>query len=66
MTTKQYKKHKNLKKENLRDNMTNLELIVNMLSEATATELSANNTPKNLEESALIARKGLMSQKMHV
>ena len=58
MTTKQYKKHKNLKKENLRDNMTNLELIINMLSEATATELSANNNPKNLHESAIIAHKG--------
>ena len=58
MTTKQYKKHKNLKKENLRDNMTNLELIINMLSEAAATELSANNSPKNLHESAIIAHKG--------
>jgi hypothetical protein len=58
MTTKQYKKHKNLKKENLRDNMTNLELIINMLSEATATELSAKSTPKNLVESAVIAQKG--------
>ena len=58
MTTKQYKKHKNLKKENLRDNMTNLELIINMLSEATATELSAKNNPKNLQESAIAAYKG--------
>ena len=58
MTTKQYRKHKNLKKENLRDNMTNLELIINMLSEATATELSAKNSPKNLQESAGIAEKG--------
>ena len=58
MTTKQYKKHKNLKKENLRDNMTNLELIVNMLSEATTTELSAKNNPTNLQESAEIAQKG--------
>ncbi|MDR1951429.1 MAG: hypothetical protein LBP96_04275 [Bacteroidales bacterium] len=58
MTTKQYKKHKNLKKENLRDNMTNLELIINMLSEATATELSTKNNPKNLQESALVAHKG--------
>ena len=58
MTTKQYKKHTNLKKENLRDNMTNLELIVNMLSEATTTELSAKNNPTNLQESAEIAQKG--------
>jgi len=58
MTTKQYKRHKNLKKENLRDNMTNLELIINMLSEATTTELSAKSNPKNLQESAVIAHKG--------
>jgi hypothetical protein len=58
MTTKQYKNLKNLKKENLRDNMTNLELIINMLSEATATELSAKNNPKNLHESTDIAQKG--------
>jgi len=58
MTTKQYKQHKNLKKENLRDNMTNLELIINMLSEATATELSAKSVPKNLQESAVVAQKG--------
>jgi hypothetical protein len=58
MTTKQYKQHKNLKKENLRDNMTNLELIINMLSEATTTELSTKNSPKNLQESAVIAHRG--------
>ena len=58
MTTKQYRQHKNLKNENLRDNMTNLELIINMLAEATATELSAKNSPKNLRESAVIAHKG--------
>jgi len=58
MTTKQYKRHKNLKKENLRDNMTNLELIVNMLAEATATELSAKSSPKDLTQSADVAKKG--------
>jgi hypothetical protein len=58
MTTKQYRQHKNLKKENLRDNMTNLELVINMLAEATATELSAKNNPQNLEESAIVAHKG--------
>ena len=42
MTTKEYRRHKDLKQENLRDNMTNLELVINMLAEATATELSAN------------------------
>jgi len=44
--------------ENLRDNMTNLELIINMLSEATTTELSAKSQPKNLQESAEVAREG--------
>ncbi|MDR3000111.1 MAG: Bro-N domain-containing protein, partial [Fibromonadaceae bacterium] len=58
MTTKQYKKHKNLKKENLRDNMTNLELIVNMLAEATTTELSTKSKPKNLSQSAETAKIG--------
>ena len=58
MTTKEYKQHKNLKKENLRDNMTNLELVINMLAEATATELSAKSIPQNLQESAIVAHKG--------
>ena len=58
MTTKQYKQHKNLKKENLRDNMTNLELIINMLAEATTTELSAKSNPQNFQESAVVAHKG--------
>ena len=58
MTTKQYKQHKNLKKENLRDNMTNLELIINMLAEATTTELSVKSNPQNLQESAVVAHKG--------
>ncbi|MDR0306827.1 MAG: Bro-N domain-containing protein [Chitinispirillales bacterium] len=58
MTINEYKKHKNLKKENLRDNMTNLELIINMLAEATTTELSVKNKPENLEQSAVIAHKG--------
>jgi len=58
MSTKQYKQHKGLKKENLRDNMTNLELVINMLSEATATELSEKANPQNLQESTIIAHKG--------
>ena len=58
MTTKQYKRHKSLTKENLRDNMTNLELIINMLAEATTTELSAKNNPQDLQESAQIAHSG--------
>ena len=47
-TVKQYKQHKNLKKENLRDNMTNLELVLNMLAEATTKEISKEKKPKNL------------------
>jgi len=57
-TTKQYKKFKNLKRENLRDNMTNLELVLNMLAEATTTEISKEKKPKGLKESRKIARQG--------
>ena len=55
---KEYKKHKNLKKENLRDHMTNLELVLNMLAEATTTEISKEKKPKNLKENKIIARQG--------
>ncbi len=58
MTTRQYKQHKGLKKENLRDNMTNVELILNMLAEASATELSQKAEPANLSESAQVAVSG--------
>ena len=58
MNTKEYKQHKGLKKENLRDNMTNVELILNMLAEASATELSQKTEPENLNESAKIAVSG--------
>ena len=58
MTSKDYKEFKGLKKENLRDNMTNIELILNMLAEASATEISQNENPSNLEESAQIAVSG--------
>ena len=58
LTTKQYKNLKNLKKENLRDNMTNLELIINMLAEATTTEISKEKNPETFEESKKIANKG--------
>ena len=57
-TVKQYKQHKNLKKENLRDNMTNLELVLNMLAEATTTEISNEKKPKNLDENKIIATQG--------
>lgn len=58
MSAKEYKEHKGLKKENLRDNMTNIELILNMLAEASATELSQNENPTTLGESAKIAISG--------
>lgn len=58
MTSKDYKEFKGLKKENLRDNMTNIELILNMLAEASATELSQNENPTSLTESAQIAVSG--------
>jgi hypothetical protein len=58
MDTKQYKKFKGLKKENLRDNMSNLELILTMLGEASTSEISKNVNPKGLEESKDIAQRG--------
>ncbi len=57
-TVKQYKQHKNLKKENLRDNMTNLELVLNMLAEATTKEISQEKKPKTLDENKVIAKQG--------
>lgn len=58
MTTKQYKNHKDLKKENLRDHMTNLELVLNMLAEASTTEISKDKKPKTFSENKIVARKG--------
>lgn len=55
---KEYKKFKDLKKEGLRDNMTNLELILNMLAEATTTEISKEKKPDSFEKSKKIAKKG--------
>ena len=57
-SVKQYKKHKDLKKENLRDHMTNLELVLNMLAEATTTEISKEKRPRSLNESKGIAKQG--------
>jgi hypothetical protein len=57
-TTKQYKQFKDLKKENLRDHMSNLELVLNMLAEATTTEISKENNPDGFEESRKIAKQG--------
>lgn len=58
LTTKQYKNLKQLKKENLRDHMTNLELVLNMLAEATTTEISKEKKPKNFKENQKIAKQG--------
>lgn len=58
MNTREYKEYKNLKKENLRDNMTNLELVLNMLAEVSTTEISKANDPKGLHENIVIARQG--------
>jgi len=57
-SVKDYKKFKGLKKENLRDNMSNLELVLNMLAEASTAEISKEKQPKGLEENKDIARKG--------
>ncbi|HAQ19412.1 MAG TPA: hypothetical protein DCR40_09310 [Prolixibacteraceae bacterium] len=58
LSTKQYKNLKDLKKENLRDHMTNLELVLNMLAEATTTEISKKKLPKTFDESKKIAKQG--------
>lgn len=58
MTTREYKNLKNLKKENLRDNMTNLELALNMLAEVTTTEISKARNPRGFQQSKEIAREG--------
>ena len=58
MTTREYKKYKGLRKENLRDNMTNVELMLNGLAEAAATELSRRENPKGFAQNANIAQRG--------
>ena len=58
MTTRKYKNLKGLKKENLRDNMSDLELVLNMLAEATTTELSKAHNPQTFEENREIAKRG--------
>ena len=58
MTTKEYKHLKSLKKENLRDNMTNLELVLNMLAETATTEISNKREPKDLDENKAVAHEG--------
>ena len=58
MNTRQYKNLKGLKKENLRDNMTTLELVLNMLAEATTTEISKQKAPTTFSENLSVAREG--------
>lgn len=57
-TTREYKEHKGLQKENLRDHMTNLETAINTLAEAVTTELSKKNNPKTFSESQKVAKTG--------
>ncbi|MEE1156098.1 MAG: BRO family protein [Methanobrevibacter sp.] len=58
MSTKEYKQYKGLKKEGLRDNMTNMELILNMLAEASTTEISKVENPDGFKESRNVAKRG--------
>jgi len=58
LSVKEYKNHKGLKKENLRDNMSNLELVLNMLAEATTTEISKEKKPQTFSENKKIAKQG--------
>ena len=58
MTTREYKEHKGLTSQNLRDNMTNMELLLNALAEQTATDLSKERDPKGLVETAHVAKDG--------
>ena len=57
-TTRQYKEFKGLKKESLRDNMTNVELVLNMLAEVTTTDISRQDQPETMQEHKQVARRG--------
>jgi len=63
LSTREYKQHKGLKKENLRDNMTNTELVLNMLAEVAATDISLVRNPQGLAESAEVAAEGAKTAK---
>jgi hypothetical protein len=63
MATREYKAHKGLKKENLRDNMTNTELVLNMLAEVAATDIALVRHPQGLAESAEVAAEGAQTAK---
>lgn len=58
MKTREYKDFKGLKKENLRDNMSNMELVLNMLAEVSTTEISKQRNPKTLDENKSVAKQG--------
>jgi hypothetical protein len=64
MTTREYKKHKDLKKENRRDNMTNTELVLNMLAEVAATDISLVEQPQGFVQSADVAKRGANTAKI--
>jgi hypothetical protein len=64
MTIREYKKHKGLKKENHRDNMTNTELVLNMLAEVAATDISLVRQPNGFDESAVVAEEGAKAAKV--
>ena len=64
MTIREYKRHKGLKKENLRDNMTNTELVLNMLAEVAATDISIARQPRGFAESATVAKEGAETAKI--
>ena len=63
MNTREYKQHKGLKQENLRDNMTNTELVLNMLAEVAATDISLVRNPQGLTQSAVVAAEGAQTAK---
>lgn len=63
MATREYKQHKGLKKENLRDNMTNTELVLNMLAEVAATDISQVRQPEGFDQSATVAKEGAKTAK---
>lgn len=65
MTTKQYKSFKGLKKESLRGNMTNMEIALNMLAEASATELSKQRNPNGFHQQKQVAKDGVAWRKPH-
>jgi hypothetical protein len=64
MTTREYKNYKGLTKENLRDNMTNMELVLNMLAEVAATDISIERQPHGLHASAVVAQEGAKAAKV--